>query len=669
MRRAPVSPGVRLHADGVEFVVRSRHAQQLWLCLFDGEGARETARLPFTERFGDLHRIFVAGVGAGARYGLRADGCFDPRRGHWFDPNKLLVDPYATRLDRPFAHSAALTAHRGESVDTAALVPKAIIEAAPGAIAAPQRELRFIYEVSAKAYTQLDPRLDPALRGQLAGLAAPHAVERLRRLGVSHVELMPIAAWIDERHLPPLGLANAWGYNPVAFMAPDPRLAPGGLADLAQVVTALAQADIGVILDVVFNHTGESDEKGAVVSLRGLDNALYYRRATNGAFVNDAGCGNILDCVAPAVIELALDALRLYARLGVAGFRFDLATVLGRGAAGFSADAPLLTAIAADPILRERLLIAEPWDVGPGGYQLGAFRHPWREWNDRYRDDVRRFWRGDKGALGPFATRIAGSADLFEGAARRPSASVNFVAAHDGFSLRDLVAYSVKRNHSNGENNRDGSSDEVAWNCGFEGESDKADLQERRARDVRALLATLFLSRGTAMLTAGDEFGRTQGGNNNAYAQDNATTWLDWTQADAALTDYVAALARWRERMGVLTEDRFLDGLCGLDGTLDAEWLTSAGRAPEPYDWSTGDCIGLTLAPRVSEGSRVHLAFNRGAARPLVLPKSRAGRRWLLVVDSAAAFVTDSADDARSPPLNMPERSVLAFAEALAEDV
>ena len=664
MRCAPVSPGVRLHSDGVEFVVRSRHAAQIWLCLFDETGGKETARLPFPERFGDLHRIFVSGIGVGARYGLRADGPYAPHNGHWFDPAKLLVDPYATRLDRPFAHAAELTAPRGSGPDTAALVPKAIVETPPDAAAPPLREPRLIYEISAKAYTQLDPALPPNLRGRLAGLAAPHTIARLRELGVSHVELMPVAAWIDERHLPPLGLANAWGYNPVAFMAPDPRLAPGGLAELAQVVAVMAQADIGVILDVVFNHTGESDENGAVVSLRGLDNALYYRRATNGAFVNDAGCGNILDCDEPAVIELVLDSLRLYARLGVAGFRFDLATVLGRSARGFSADAPLLTAIAADPLLRERLLIAEPWDIGPGGYRLGAFRHPWREWNDRYRDDVRRFWRGDAGALGPFATRVAGSADLFEASARRPSASVNFVAAHDGFTLRDCLSYSGKRNHANGENNRDGSSHEIAWNCGFEGESDDSDLRARRQSDARALLTTLFLSRGAPMLTAGDEFGRTQGGNNNAYAQDNATTWLDWLQADVALADYAAALARWRAQSGVMNEDRFLTGRCNARGLCDAEWRLPDGRAPQAADWGHGDGVGLTLAPMESDGPRLHLLFNRGDPHALILPQAQPGRRWLLAVDSAAGLVAGSVDEARPAPEMAPARAVLAFVEA-----
>jgi glycogen operon protein len=648
MRPAPVAPGPRVCDDGVEFVVRSRCAERIQLCLFDEQGARETARLDFAERFGEFWRVFVPGVGSGARYGLRADGPRDPRAGHWFDPAKLLLDPYATRLDRPFVHSPEL---RAAGVETAALVPKAIVEALPWVSRPAPRAPDFIYELSVRAQTRLDAAVAPAARGTLAGLAAPHVIERLVRLGVSHVELMPVAAWIDERHLPPLGLSNAWGYNPVAMMAPDPRLAPGGLADLRHAVAALRDAGIGVILDVVFNHTGESDAGGPILSLRGLDNALYYRRDAAGDFVNDAGCGNVLACDEPAVAQLVLDTLRHYVRhAGVDGFRFDLATVLGRDARGFSPDAPLLAAIAQDPELRDRVLIAEPWDVGPGGYQIGRFRHPWREWSDRYRDDVRRFWRGDAGALGAFATRLAGSADLFQAAARRPSASVNFIAAHDGFALRDLVTCSGKRNHANGEDNRDGSDHEICW------------IAQDPARDVRALLATLMLSRGTPMLTAGDEFGRTQGGNNNAYAQDNATTWLDWERADAGLADFVAGLARLRAGAGVLTEDRFLTGRAGRGGAPDALWTLPDGRPFTQDDWSAGDCCALTLAPAETPGGRVHLVFNRGAECALTPPAPGPGLRWRLALDSAAGFVAPRGGP--DAPAKAPARAVLVLIES-----
>jgi glycogen operon protein len=647
MRPAPVAPGARVHDDGVEFVVRSHSAKRIQLCLFDEQGAREIARIPFAERFGDLWRAFAPGLGVGARYGLRADGPRDPRAGHWFDPAKLLVDPYAARLDRPFVHSPEL---RASCVETAALVPRAIVERLPEAPRAAPRAPDFIYELPVKAHTRLDAAVAPAARGTLAGLVAPHVVERLVRLGVSHVELMPVAAWIDERHLPPLGLSNAWGYNPVTMMAPDPRLAPGGIADLRRVVETLRAAGIGVILDVVFNHTGESDADGPILSLRGLDNALYYRRDARGDFVNDAGCGNVLACDEPAVAQLVLDTLRHYVRhAGVDGFRFDLATVLGRDARGFSPDAPLLAAIGQDPMLRDRILIAEPWDIGPGGYQLGRFRHPWREWSDRYRDDMRRFWRGDARAIGAFATRLAGSADLFQPGARRPSASVNFIAAHDGFSLRDLVTCDAKRNHANGEDNRDGASHEICW------------VAEDAGRDARALLATLILSRGTPMLTAGDEFGRTQNGNNNAYAQDNATTWLDWDRADDELAQFVAGLARLRARMPALTEDRFLTGRVGQGGAPDVVWSLPDGRPFTDADWADGDGLALTLAPAEGPGARLHLVFNRGAERALTPPPPAPGLRWRLALDSAAGFVAP--EGGADAPSTAPARGVLALVE------
>jgi glycogen operon protein len=655
----PASPGVDLFEDGARFCVFSRHAENVSICLFDGE--RETQRLRL-HRDGEFFAGFVPGVGPGRRYGLRADGPWDPRRGHRFDPDKLLVDPFATRLDRAFAYDALLAAPRGHGGDTAALVPKAVIERPVITRSETTKATpRLVYEVCVKAHTKLDPGVPLDLRGTLRGLAQPHVVERFVKLGVSHVELMPIAAWIDERHLPPLGLTNAWGYNPVALSAPDPRLAPNGLADLADVCAALRSSGIGVVLDVVYNHTGESDAHGPTLSLRGLDNAVYYRHDGGGAFINDAGCGNILACDEPAVVQLVTGALRNFARAGVAGFRFDLAATLGRRATGFDRDAPLLQAITDDPALRALELIAEPWDVGPGGYRLGAFRAPWREWNDRFRDDVRRFWRGDAGAAGALATRLCGSADVFAHDGRTPSASVNFVAAHDGFALRDLVSYAHKNNWKNGEHNRDGNDGEIAWNCGVEGETDDAAANARRAADVRALLATLLLSRGTPMLTAGDEFGRTQGGNNNAYAQDNATTWLDWIAADRKLAEFVAALAALRAKTPTLCEDRFLTGrIEGEAPCPDAVWTRADGGIMADHDWRDTDFVGLTLTPVLTPGARAHLAFNRGGETPLRLPDAAAGKSWRLVLDSRRGFV----GEAPAHDVVAPARSVLAFVEA-----
>ncbi len=571
------------------------------------------ARHPLASRLGDVHFGFVPGLKEGMHYGLRAEGPWSPAEGHRFDPAKLLLDPCATRITSAFAHHPDLMRHGAE---TSALVPKAIAgHAAADASPLPPARPRFIYEIPVRAFTRLHPAVPPEQRGTVAALAEPAVIAHLQRLGVDTVELMPLAAWIDERHLPALGLANAWGYNPVSLMAPDPRLAPGGLPEIRAAVSALHGAGIRVILDIVLNHTGESDAHGTTLSLRGLDHALYYRHA-GGVLVNDTGCGNTLALEAPHVVQLAMDAMRSWVnRTGIDGFRFDLAAVMGRTASGFSTGAPLLAAIEQDPLLSRLIMIAEPWDVGPGGYRLGQFPARWLEWNDRYRDEVRRFWRGEPGAAGSFATRIAGSSDIFGGSHRRPSASINFLAAHDGFTLRDTVTFAAKNNHANGEDNRDGNAHEPTWPGG----------------DIRALLATLFLSRGTPMLTAGDEFGRTQGGNNNAYAQDNETTWLDWAKADERLTGFTAALAALRQALATFFPDRFLVGeATGGSRFPDAEWFGADGG---PMQWNEPDApvLGLILA---DGRKRLAIVFNRSTSASARLPH-REGHRWVRLFCSA----------------------------------
>ncbi|MFP5434305.1 MAG: glycogen debranching protein GlgX, partial [Alphaproteobacteria bacterium] len=515
----------------------------------------------------------ATGVGAGARYGYRADGPYDPGAGLWFDPDKLLLDPYATAIDRAFVYDPALAAPRGEGPDTAPLMPKGVVEAplAPLPSALPCfRPGGLIYELHVRGFTMLHPDVPEAQRGTIAALAHPAVIAHLQRLHVSAIELMPINAWIDERHLGPLGLTNYWGYNPVNWFALDPRLAPGGIAELRETVAALHVAGIGVILDMVYNHDGESDAQGPTLSLRGLNARDYFRHAANGQLINDTGTGNAITCNQPMVRRLILDSLRYFVtQAGVDGFRFDLAPALGRMADGFDPRAPLLEAMRADPILADRVMIAEPWDIGPGGYQLGHFGDPWLEWNDRYRDDMRRFWRGDAGMLGAVATRLAGSSDIFGGATTR---TVNFLAAHDGFTLADVTSYEQRHNLANGEENRDGHGENLSWNNGVEGPSDDPAVQAARRRDRIALLATLFSSRGTIMLTAGDEFGRTQQGNNNAYAQDNAIGWVDWAGRDMALEAEAFALAALRA------------GNADLRGTAilsdaDVAWLDE-GSAP-----------------------------------------------------------------------------------------
>ncbi len=596
-------------------------------CVFDATGETELYRFPLPHRLGDVRYGAVSGITAGTRYGLRADGPWDPAKGHRFDMAKLLTDPYATRVDRPYAHHPILTQR---DLETSGFMPKCVVEAAPeNASPLPPAIPGLIYEVQVKSFTRLHLSVPQAKRGTVAALAEPAIIAHLLKLGVDTLELMPLTAWIDERHLADLGLANAWGYNPVNFMAPDPRLAPGGFAEIRDAVTALHKAGIRVVLDVVFNHSGESDQFGAVLSLRGLDNALYYRHR-DGELVNDTGCGNTLALDRSAVVQLAMDAMRCWInRTGIDGFRFDLAPVLGRMETGYDVNAPLLAAIEQDPLLSRSIMIAEPWDVGPGGYRLGRFPARWLEWNDHYRDDVRNFWNG-RGNVGALATRLAGSSDVFA-PNRRPSSSVNYLAAHDGFTLRDALTYAVKDNRANGENNRDGSSHEPVWPGG----------------DVRTMLATLFLSRGTPMLTAGDEFGRSQGGNNNAYAQDNETTWLDWARADTALIDFTAGLMRLRRELAALLPDRFLTGKSeAASGFPDALWLKPDGTA---MDWQEPrvPVLGLVLA---EGGQRMALWFNRGASPSSPQMPTRHGQRW------TRRFCSGEGD-------GLPSRSVALFTE------
>jgi len=578
------APGAQLAEDGTHFTTWSAHADTIDVVLFDADD-REIGRERLRAQQGGWHHAFVETIGEGARYGFRASGPYEPAAGHWFDAAKLLVDPWAIAIDRPYAYDARLAQRH---VDTASLVPKALVTALPDpAFREPARFAPggLIYELAVRAFTMRHSEIPAAQRGTLAALAHPAVIAHLQKLRVAAVELMPIVAWIDERHLPPLGLSNAWGYNPVGFMALDPRIAPNGITDLACAVGALHAAGIGVILDLVFNHNGESDALGATLSLRGFDGASYFRMH-DGQLVNDTGCGNTLAADRPPVRRLILDALRHFVRnAGVDGFRFDLAPVLGRSDAGFDRNAPLFAEIAADPLLADRVMIAEPWDVGPGGYQLGSFPASFLEWNDRYRDDVRRFWRGDPHAIGELATRLAGSSDIFPGSRSR---SVSFVAAHDGFTLADCTAYATKHNLANGEANRDGGDANFSWNNGVEGPSDDAGVRAARRRDAKALLATLFASRGTIQLTAGDEFGRTQRGNNNAYCQDNDVTWLDWTNRDTELEDFVAGLAALRARQPQLADPRLL-------GDADVAWITPEGRRYALADWQDPHAAAIAM--------------------------------------------------------------------------
>lgn len=638
---APVTFGARPDKAGTEFAVWSSRASKIELCLFDAAD-HEIERLPMARGEKDVFQLYVKGAGADMRYGYRADGDYDPARGRWFDPDKLLVDPYAIEIDRPYVYDARLGARRGEGGDTAPLMPKAIVKALPKApsVAPPLFQPGgLIYELPVRAFSKRHPDVPKEDRGTLRALTHPAVIDHLKKIGVSAVELMPVTAKIDERHLPPLGLTNAWGYNPVTFMTLDPHLAPGGMADLQAATNALRQAGIGVILDLVFNHTGESDERGPTLSLRGLDNFAYYRHEPDGRLINDTGTGNTLACDHPAVRDLILASLRYFvSHAGVDGFRFDLAPVLGRDGEGFNANAQLLAAMRSDPVLSDRILIAEPWDIGPGGYQLGRFGSPFLEWNDKYRDDVRRFWRGDSGMVGRLATRLAGSSDVFIG--EKQSRTVNFIAAHDGMTLADLVRYEKKHNEANGEANRDGHDENLSWNLGVEGESAEPRIVAGRANDQRALLSTLFASRGTIMLTAGDEFGRSQRGNNNAYAQDNDLTWLDWEKCDLALADHVAALSALRRSLLGLRDTEFLTGQpCDDKGLPDVVWMTETGLLMDEAAWNDPGRRRLTmvLAGVGQDAGRLAVLVNGDRRSSTFVLPLRAGYRWFDALDQDAS--------------------------------
>ena len=657
-RGSPAPMGVTVVGDGIDVAVHAPDADAVAICLFDAND-KEISRIRLPARTGPVHHGHIAEVAVGSRYGLRAFGPWDPGNGHRFNPSKLLVDPWATTIDRPLQLHPLLFDREGpRPEDTAALMPKAIVGTTP---TEPVRnrpafdwDRQVIFEIHVRGFTMTHPDIPPAIRGTFAALGHPASIAHLTRLGVTTVELMPSAAWVDERHLPSLNLSDYWGYNPIAFLAPDPRLAPGGWPEVRAAVDALHAAGLSVVLDVVLNHSGESDELGPTLSLRGLDNAGFYRLARDRSlYVNDAGCGNVLAMDRPPALRLGMDALRAWALYGgFDGFRMDLATTLGRRETGFDRNAPFLAAVEQDPVLSRCVMIAEPWDIGTGGYQLGAFPARWGEWNDRYRDTVRRFWRGDSGLLGDFTTRFAGSADVFHG--RPLTRGINFITAHDGFTLADLVSYRAKRNDANGENNRDGSNDNLSWNNGVEGPSTDAAIVADRSHDKRALLATLLLSRGTPMLSMGDELGRTQHGNNNAYAQDNAGSWVDWPSADEALIDFTAAVIGVRRALAPLFDGSALHGrVAGSSIMPDVTWL---GLDGQEVDWNRNGSRTL-VAVLFAGDVRAALVFHADTVPgEIALPEPRPGCDWRRVLDSAGP----------GEGLTIAPRSVAVFHEAAA---
>ncbi|MFE2171488.1 glycogen debranching protein GlgX [Kitasatospora sp. NPDC059462] len=700
--------GARFHPGpdgrpGTNFALWAAGAEAVDLCLFDDDG-HET-RLRLAEQDAQTWHGFVPGVLPGTRYGYRVHGRWDPWTGARWNPAKLLLDPYARAVDGAYtSHDATCAAVRGwpeadvadtvrDNRDSAPYVPRSVVVRDDDDWSDDHRPKTpwaetVLYELHVRGFTLRHPGVPPALRGTYAGLAHPAAVAHLTGLGVTAVELLPVHHHVSEDHLQARGLVNYWGYNTVGYFAPHAGYSSSGsrggqVGEFKRMVRALHAAGIEVILDVVYNHTAEGSELGPSLFLRGIDNAGHYRLPPNRprGYADYTGCGNTLDTRRPQVIRLITDSLRYWVHeMGVDGFRFDLATALARGDGGdVTMDHPLLAAIAQDPLLNRVKLIAEPWDVGPGGYRVGGFPPPWAEWNDRYRDTVRDFWRGARPDVRELGYRLSGSSDLFQHAGRRPYASVNHVTAHDGFTLRDLVSYDRKHNEANGEANRDGTDDNRSWNHGAEGESAGPAVAALRRRQLRNLLATLLLSAGVPMLTAGDEFGRTQGGNNNAYCQDNEVSWLDWSLLDDPawrdLRAFTAALVRLRRRHPVLRQRAFFSGRAPAPGGRpDLVWFTPLGRDMTETDWFTPSASlgmllsGTAMSERDAYGRPVvddsFLLLLNAGARPLpfVLP----GAPWTADGTRFEAVVDTSAEDGAGPTgLHLPSDTVLLTGRSL----
>ena len=646
------------HCDdgGVNFAVFSAHADSIELCLFDASGTREVRRQALPARSGDVWHGRLPGVGSGLVYGLRASGRWQPEQGHRFNPHKLLLDPYAREIVGRFEWRSEQfggeLGHPGrmDLRDNAPHALKARIvdeRLERGDDNPPDRRPRtplaesVLYEAHVKGLTRLHPGVPAAQRGTYAGLASDVMIDHLLRLGVTGVSLLPVHQHLDEQRLAARGLANYWGYNTIGFFAVEPGYASGagGLSprqEFRAMVKRLHAAGLEVILDVVFNHTAETDESGPTLSWRGLDNLSYYRTPPGepGVYQNFTGCGNTLDVRHPRVLQMVLDSLRYWASaMGVDGFRFDLAPVLGRDDHGFEPRAAFFQAIAQDPVLAGVKLIAEPWDLGPGGYQLGRFPSGWLEWNDRFRDTTRNFWLGGVSTRGEFAQRLCASSDLFHAQGRAPVESLNFIVAHDGFTLRDLLTYEHKRNLANGEDNHDGHGRNHGWNCGAEGATDDPVVLALRARLQRALLATLLLSQGTPMLSAGDELGHSQGGNNNPYCQDNPTTWIAWTEADESLVEFTAGLISLRHRL-LPFANAWYDGRPDDTGQRDLGWLLRDGRPIDGDDWRdlSARTLGALIGAPGKACTPLLLLVNAEAdKRPFTLPVGT----WQALLDTS----------------------------------
>ena len=654
---------------GVNFALFSAHAERVELCLFDQTGERELERVPLPEYTDEVFHGYLPDARPGTVYAYRVHGPYAPEVGHRFNYHKLLLDPYAkSHVGQVEWHPACYGYVQGskdadlsfDRHDSARYMPKCQVidpsftwgrDHPPGV----PWERTILYELHVRGFTKLHPAVPMEMRGTFAGLAAPEMLDYIRSLGVTSVELLPVHTFIDDHTLIAQGLTNYWGYNSIGFFAPDPRYAfsPGfAFSEFKQMVARFHDAGLEVILDVVYNHSAEGNEMGPTLSFRGIDNLSYYRLMPKAKrfYINDTGTGNTVNISHPRVLQMVTDSLRYWVtEMHVDGFRFDLATILGREDHGFDEGGGFLDSCRQDPVLSAVKLIAEPWDIGPGGYQVGQFPPGWAEWNDKFRDTTRAFWKAEA-PVSAMAARLSASAGEFNRRGRRPWSSVNFVTAHDGFTLNDVVSYNEKHNEANGEDNRDGSSHNISWNCGVEGPTDDSAINAVRERQMRNMLATLLLSQGTPMLLAGDEFGRSQAGNNNAYNQDNELSWLDWTVGERGgrMIKFVQELTALRHRYPILRRGRYLTGVLDPASCVrDVTWLNAMGQEMTQDNWRDGNlrCFGMLLdgraratgVRRVSSDSSMLIIMNgHHDGVGVTLPPVAGGTAWRLLFDTNA---------------------------------
>ena len=686
--------GATFTGEGVNFAIFSSHATKVELCLYDESGRTETARITLPEYTDEVWHGFVRGLQPGARYGYRVHGPYQPEFGHRFNPNKLLMDPYAKAhvgelvwCDELFGYTVGHVDGdlSFDERDSAPFVPKCVVVDShfkwqqPHGVRVPW-DRTVLYETHVRGFTKQHPDVPENLRGTFAGLAHDAVLHHIRSIGVTSVELLPVQTFLNQPALTEKGLTNYWGYDTIGFFAADRRYSSRPDVDeFKAMVDRFHEAGLEVILDVVYNHTPEGNEMGPTISFKGIDNASYYRLMPEQPrfYINDTGTGNTLNLSHPRVLQMVTDSLRYWvAEMRVDGFRFDLATILAREPHGFDEGGGFLDSCRQDPVLSSVKLIAEPWDCGPGGYQVGRFAPGWAEWNDGFRDTVRSFWKGEAGSAPRLASCLTASGDKFNHRGRRPWASVNFITAHDGFTLADLVSYNDKHNEANGENGRDGSSDNRSWNCGAEGPTEDLQVLELRARQQRNLLATLLLAQGTPMLLAGDELGRTQAGNNNAYCQDNAISWLDWSgigERGQVLKAFVQCVLGLRRDLPVLRHARFLTGQWNdALQTKDLTWIGADGSEMQQEHWEDERtlCFGMLLdgrAPRsaiarASSDASVLLIFNAWHdAVEFNLPTPPAEQAWSRVLDTASADSATQASFDGGATYLLTGRSVLVF--------